>query len=79
MLVLNRRPLQAIFLDFSSMTDAELLSLRVMAPIKITLVEVRGDRAKLGFDAPDPVKIQRDDLANSKTAAAGGNGVVAPG
>jgi sRNA-binding carbon storage regulator CsrA len=66
MLVLTRRPGQAIFMDFSSMSDAELLSLRTAVPLKITLVEIRGDKARLGFDAPAAVRIRRDDLSDSK-------------
>jgi sRNA-binding carbon storage regulator CsrA len=62
MLVLARRPAQSIFLDFSGMTDAELLSLRSSAPIKVTVVEARGDKIRLGFDAPDPVQIHREEI-----------------
>ena len=69
MLVLTRQPGQAIFMDFSSMTDAELLSLRTSPPISITCVSVRGDKAKLGFEAPTPVRIRRDDLSDDKPPA----------
>jgi carbon storage regulator len=31
--------------------------------ITLTVVEVRGNRVRLGFDAPDPVRILRAELA----------------
>ena len=75
MLVLTRRREQIIYLDFSSMTDAELLALRTTAPpISVSVTELRADKVRLGFDAPPSVKVYRkeiyeQELALKKTAA----------
>jgi hypothetical protein len=52
-------------MDFSGMTDAELLSLRTLPPIRIACVSVRGDKTRIGFEAPASVKIRRDDIADA--------------
>jgi sRNA-binding carbon storage regulator CsrA len=62
MLVLTRRPSETIFLNFSKMTDAELLALRTLEPIRVTVVEIRGDKVRLGFNAPDSVKVNRSEI-----------------
>jgi carbon storage regulator CsrA len=65
MLVLTRRKEEITYFDFSAMTDAELLSLRA-TPLRVIVVDTRADRVKLGFDAPDPVKINREEIYKSK-------------
>ena len=62
MLVLTRRQSEVIFLDFSKMTDAELLALRTAAPIKVVVDRIRGDKVRLGFEAPDAVQINREEV-----------------
>jgi carbon storage regulator CsrA len=69
MLVLTRRREQTIYLDFSSMTDAELLALRSNAPISVSVVDVRGDKIRLGFDAPPSVKIDRKEIYDREQLA----------
>jgi carbon storage regulator CsrA len=63
MLVLTRRRNESTYFDFSAMTDLELLALRT-APIKVQVVEVRGDKVRLGFDAPEVVIVKREELFN---------------
>ena len=62
MLVLTRRKDEITFLDFSGMTDADLLALRTTGPIRMTVVEIRGDKVRLGFNAPSVVKIDREEV-----------------
>lgn len=52
MLVLTRRPLQSIHID---------------KDIIVTVLEVKGDKVRLGFDAPKNVLILRDELIEPKT------------
>jgi sRNA-binding carbon storage regulator CsrA len=66
MLVLTRRRAERTFIDFSGMTDAELLALRLNGPIRMTVVEIKGDKVRLGFDAPDPVKVHREEVFGNK-------------
>jgi sRNA-binding carbon storage regulator CsrA len=66
MLVLTRRPQEVIYLDFSAMTDAQLLALRSTDPIKLTVVEVVGDKVKMGFDAPRSIRIDRKEVSERK-------------
>jgi len=37
-------------------------SINLTGEIKITVVEVRGDRVRLGIDAPEDVRIMRSEL-----------------
>jgi sRNA-binding carbon storage regulator CsrA len=62
MLVLTRRRKQIVYLDFSGMSDAELLSLRSAEPIAIEVDDIRGDRVRLAFDAPRPVGVHRQEV-----------------
>jgi sRNA-binding carbon storage regulator CsrA len=66
MLVLTRRRAEVTLLDFSQMTDAELLSLRTACAIKIVVIEVRGDKVRLGFDAPNAVQIKRQEISGTE-------------
>jgi sRNA-binding carbon storage regulator CsrA len=66
MLVLARRPDESIIVDFSSMSDADLLALRAGAPIHVTVVQVRGDKVRLGFTAPGCVKIDREEIVEKR-------------
>jgi sRNA-binding carbon storage regulator CsrA len=61
MLVLTRQTGEAILLNFSQMTDAELLALRTAEPIRVTVVSVRGDKVRLGITAPQSVKVNRSE------------------
>jgi sRNA-binding carbon storage regulator CsrA len=62
MLVLTRRSEEVIFLDFSGMTEEELRGLRSGAPIAVAVVEIRGDKVRLGFEAPRSVKVHRKEI-----------------
>jgi sRNA-binding carbon storage regulator CsrA len=66
MLVLTRHRQEVIYLDFSKMTDAQLLALRASDPIKMTIVEVVGDKVRIGFDAPREIKIDRKEVSDRK-------------
>lgn len=39
---------------------------RIGHDIKITVVEIRGDRIRLGFDAPKSVNVDRESVYQSK-------------
>ena len=47
MLVLSRRPQQGVSIG---------------SDVKVTVIEVCGDKVRLGFEAPDEVKILRTEL-----------------
>jgi len=67
MLVITRTTDQDTILDFSGMTDEQLLSLR-NEPVTVKIVDVRGPKVRLGFEAPRPLQIVRSELV----AEAGG-------
>jgi carbon storage regulator len=46
--------------------------------ITLTVVEVRGKRVRLAFDAPDQVRILRAELACWQNEPAGGDGLAEP-
>jgi carbon storage regulator len=46
--------------------------------ITLTVVEVRGDRVRLAFDAPDQVRILRAELLGCPDEPAGGDGLAEP-
>jgi carbon storage regulator CsrA len=49
MLVLSRKPNETVILDTHP------------TPTKVTVVEIRGDNVRLGFDAPPEIAITRPD------------------
>jgi carbon storage regulator CsrA len=61
MLVFSRQRDENVILDFSNMTDAELLALRG-STVKITVTDIRGSKVRLGFTAPRTVKIDREEI-----------------
>ena len=62
MLVLSRQRDEEIYVDFANMSDAELLALRTAEPIKVQVVDIRGDKVRLGIKAPDAVSVNRREL-----------------
>ncbi|MFA4891677.1 MAG: carbon storage regulator [Candidatus Gracilibacteria bacterium] len=68
MLMLTRKPGDAIVMTFSRLVDgsahdgAEKQPDPVVETIRVTIVEIRGKQAKLGIDAPPWVRILRDEL-----------------
>ncbi len=74
MLVLTRRREQTICLDFSGMTDDQLLALRTEAPITVSVVDLRNDKVRLGFKAPGAVKIDRKEVFEKNHAIAAVSG-----
>jgi carbon storage regulator len=64
MLVLSRKPGEQVVLSNG---------------ITLTVVEVRGNRVRLAFDAPAQVRILRAELACCRDAPAGGAGLAEPG
>jgi carbon storage regulator len=63
MLVLSRKPGEQVVIDNG---------------ITLTVVEIRGNRVRLAFDAPDQVRILRTELACWFIQPAGGDGLAAP-
>lgn len=59
MLCLRRATTQRIFLDVPPSTEWQR--------IEVTLCEVKGDSAVLGFDAPKEVEIMRAEIAGRET------------
>ena len=55
MLVLSRRPNEAILID---------------GKIKITVIEVRGEQIRLGIEAPKEIAVWREELLLRKPVAA---------
>lgn len=48
-------------IDFSSMSDAELVALRDR-PIEICVVDIRGDKVRLGVETPKPAGVHRKEV-----------------
>jgi carbon storage regulator len=63
MLVLSRKPGEKVVLGNG---------------ITLTVVEVRGKRVRLAFDAPDQVHILRAEIACRHDESAGGDGLAEP-
>jgi sRNA-binding carbon storage regulator CsrA len=66
MLVLTRRREEMIYLDFSGMTDTDLLALRKSSPIKISVVDIQSDKVRIGFDAPRAVQVHRREIFDKR-------------
>lgn len=58
MLCLSRRPEQAI---------------RIGDSVRIQILEIRGDRVRLGIEAPREVGVDREEVWLEKRSAAGGD------
>ena len=56
MLVLARKPGQSIVID---------------GGITVTVTEIRGDRVRLGIDAPRGVRVDREEVAEKREGATG--------
>jgi carbon storage regulator len=63
MLVLSRKPGEKVVIGKS---------------ITLTVVEVEGNRVRLGFDAPDEIRILRAELACWQDQGAGGDEPAEP-
>jgi carbon storage regulator len=63
MLVLSRKPGEQVFIGNG---------------ITLTVVEVKGNRVRLAFDAPDDVRILRAELGGCPDEPAGGEGLAEP-
>lgn len=62
MLVLSRQRDESIVLDFASMSDEDFEALRKGKPIEITVVDIRGDKVRLGINAPRPIAVHRYEV-----------------
>lgn len=62
MLILSSKLDQSVYLDFASMTDAELLALR-RERVVVTVCEIRkgrdGSSVRIGYRAPNGIEIHR--------------------
>jgi carbon storage regulator len=63
MLVLSRQRDETIVMDFRNASDEELLSLRGQKIEHVT-VDIRGDKVRHGFNAPDFVTIHRKEIVD---------------
>jgi carbon storage regulator len=74
MLVLSRQRDQSVIFDFSKLTDADWQKLRSGEQvIEETVVDIRGDKVRLGHDAPRSVQVHRKEIwrqIRRETAAA---------
>ena len=61
MLVLSRQRDETVMIDFAEMSDDELFELR-KKPIECTIVDIRGDKVRIGYSAPQPVKVHRKEV-----------------
>lgn len=61
MLVLAREFDQKIVIDLSEISDADLAALR-STPIKITVLDIRGEKVRLGITAPASVGVHREEV-----------------
>jgi carbon storage regulator len=68
MLVLSRQRDETIVLSFGEATDEELLGLRE-CPIRVTTVDIRGDKVRTGISAPTCVKADREEIYRARQAA----------
>lgn len=68
MLVTTRTREEKLMLDYSQATDEQLLSLRDN-PTEIQLLEVRGEKVRLGTTAPKFVRVDREEVYKARRAA----------
>jgi carbon storage regulator len=68
MLVLSRQRDETIVLSFDSATDEELLALRE-CPLRIVVVDIRGDKVRVGINAPTCVKADREEVYYARRSA----------
>jgi carbon storage regulator len=62
-LVLTRGRDQDVVFDFSRLSDEQLIELRAAkTPIRIAVVDIRGDRVRLGITAPPAVSVHRREV-----------------
>ena len=61
MLVLSRMRAESIYLDFSNV-DARDLELLRAKPVRVDVVDIRGDKVRLGFDAPELIGVHRKEV-----------------
>ena len=64
MLVFSRQRDEEVVIDFASMTDQELQELR-KTPIVMQVVDIRGDKVRLGTTAPKCVQVHRKEIFNA--------------
>ena len=62
MLVLSRRRDEVILMDFAQMTNAEFEELKKAGPVAITVVDVHGDKVRVGVTAPRSVQVHRKEV-----------------
>ena len=61
MLVLSRQRDEHVIFDFASMSDEELLALR-RVEVSLCVVDIRGDKVRMGFTAPPQLKVHRKEV-----------------
>jgi sRNA-binding carbon storage regulator CsrA len=75
MLVLSRQKDQRIVFDLSKATDQEIAELVAdlkagKAAFYLTVVDIRGDKVRLGVTAPKCVSVDRDEIHRAKRRVA---------
>lgn len=66
MLVLSRKPSETVFVDVPPSTE--------WTRVAVTNVQQRGDKTRLGFDAPRAVSIVRKEIDDGRPRLAGEEG-----
>lgn len=64
MLVVQRFPDERILIDFRGASDADIARLRAGEPIQVMLVDIRGDRTRIGVAGPKSVAFTRMEIAD---------------
>lgn len=63
MLVLSRQKDESVILDFSHMTDEQLLALKDKSnTIEITITDIHYGKVRMGFTAPKEIKVLRKEI-----------------
>ena len=64
MLVLSRKRNQKILLDLNKLTREELIAMHARGELlfKVVVADMRGDKVRLGVDAPKSIPVHRDEV-----------------
>jgi carbon storage regulator len=76
MLVLSRHRDESVLTDLSKLiplirSNPDELALILSKPIEVMVVDIRGDKVRLGFEAHSMIPVHRDEVFNRIKAKAG--------